>query len=68
MYLYLGNHEIGYRRKPTNGAAILLAYLPQLDHAKEMGVTEEIYRKMKKQLFQENFKVILEPLIRSGQQ
>jgi len=67
MYLYLGNHEIGYRQKPKNAAAHLLAYLPHLPTKEEMGVMDNEYRIMKRELFQEILKTILGPLVDTGE-
>jgi Plavaka transposase len=67
MYLYLGNHEISYRRKPKNAAALLLAYIPKLNSKEEMGVHPEVWTRIRHDLFQTTMKVILEPLLQAGE-
>ena len=68
VYMYLGNHPINYRRKLTNGAIIMVAYLPKLPSAEDMGVTTARHSALQRILFQEAMKVLLSPLIKLGKQ
>ena len=66
MYGYLANHPITYRRKFKNEAIKMLAYLPILASNKELGISKDRLKKLKRQLWGKIMEVLLKPLIVPG--
>jgi hypothetical protein len=66
VYIYLGNHKINYRRKISNNASIMLAYLPKLPSREVLGINTKDYALANRILFMKAMKILLEPLEQVG--
>lgn len=66
MYLTIGNIPKSLRRKPSQRACILIAYLPVESQLKATGVSETERKNRTQRLFHEAMRLVLEPLIEAG--
>jgi len=66
VYLTIGNIPKSLRRKPSQRACILIAYLPVESQLQATGMSETERKNRTQRLFHEAMRLILEPLIKAG--